>query len=77
MFERGVAASIEPKTIIEMGKVAKQMFEASDCPAKPPIVKMSGICAPKNACAMTKTVTFRRARLCEAGSVFVAVIGFR
>ena len=72
--ETGVADSIDPSTIIEIGKVAKQTFDASDCPAKPPIVKISGICAPKIACAKTKTVTLRTARLCETGSEFKSVM---
>ena len=75
--ETGVADSIEPSTIIEIGNVAKQTFDASDCPARLPIVKISGICAPKNAWASTKTVTLRTARLCETGSEFESVMNPR
>ena len=42
-FERGEAVIIEPNTIIEIGMVAKHAFEAKDCPASPPTVKIIGI----------------------------------
>ena len=58
-----MADSIEPSTIIEIGSVAKQMLEASDWPASPPMVKIIGICAPRMAWARTRTNTLRRARL--------------
>ena len=45
--ERGVAVSIDPTTDMVMGRVAQQMFEASVCPARPAIVKIIGICAPR------------------------------
>jgi hypothetical protein len=64
--ESGVADSIEPSTIIEIGSVAQQGLGASDCPASPPIVKIIGICAPRIACAATRTATLRRARVSEA-----------
>ena len=57
--EIGVAASIEPITISVMGRVAKQMFGASDWPARPPIVNSMGICAPRMACASASTATLR------------------
>jgi len=43
----GVADSMDPKTAIEIGSVAQQMLLAKVCPAKPAIVKIIGICAPK------------------------------
>jgi hypothetical protein len=45
-FESGEAVIIEPKTIIEIGRVAKHAFEAKDWPASPPTVKIMGICEP-------------------------------
>ena len=59
----GVADSIEPSTMSDMGRVAKQMFDARDCPARPPTTKIIGICAPKMAWAATRTATLRLARL--------------
>ena len=59
----GVAASIDPKTIIVMGKVAKHTFGASVVPASPPIMKIIGSCAPRTALAVTNTATFLFARL--------------
>ena len=47
--ESGVAVSIEPITMAEIGSVAQQAFGAKDCPASPPMVKIIGICAPKMA----------------------------
>ncbi len=61
--DTGVADSIEPSTISEIGSVAKQIFEASDCPARPPTTKIIGICAPRNACARTRISTLRFARV--------------
>ena len=58
-FDRGEAVIMEPKTIIEIGRVAKQAFEARDWPASPPTVKIIGICEPSMACANIKTTTFR------------------
>ena len=63
MADTGVAASIDPSTISEIGKVAKQGLLAKDWPAKPPMVKIIGICAPKMACAITRMNTLRLARL--------------
>lgn len=76
----GVADSMDPKTISEIGNVAKQMFDANVCPASPPMVKIIGICAPKNACASTKMVTFRFAMLSFAtvmGGPCVNIQGLR
>ena len=47
----------------EIGSVAKQTFEASDWPARPPTMKIIGICAPRIACAATRTATFLLARV--------------
>jgi len=55
------AVVIEPPTMIEIGSVAQQAFEASDCPASPPSTKIIGICAPTKACAAASTMTFLRA----------------
>ena len=63
----GVAESMEPSTISEMGRVAKQILLASDCPASPPTTKIIGICEPSTACASTSTATLRRARVSEWG----------
>ncbi len=56
----GVAINMLLKTIIEIGIVAKQRFDASDCPANPAIVKIIGICEPNNPCIATKTNKLRR-----------------
>ena len=56
-----VEVSIDPKTIIEIGSVAKQRLLASDWPAKPPMTNTIGICAPKIAWAITRIITFLRA----------------
>ena len=72
--EIGVALSIEPSTIIEIGKVAQQAFDAKDCPARPPMVKIMGICAPRNAWARTRTITFRLARPSWGAAVMVSLM---
>jgi len=59
IIDMGVADNIDPKTINEMGNVAKHALVASVWPASPPIVKIIGICAPKNAWAKTNMVTLR------------------
>jgi hypothetical protein len=64
--DSGVAVSIEPTTSIVIGSVARQGFGASICPASPPTMKLADICAPRIACAATRTVTLRRARMSEA-----------
>jgi hypothetical protein len=51
---------MEPMMIIEMGIVAKQMFDAMDCPASPAMIKSIGICAPRVACARIRIMTVRR-----------------
>jgi len=61
--DRGVAVSIDPTTDMVIGRVAQQMFEASVWPARPAMVKIIGICAPRTACAATSTQTLRRAVL--------------
>ena len=63
----GLAKIIDPPTIREIGRVAQQGFDASDCPARPAMVKIIGICAPRMACASTRMVTFRLARASSAG----------
>ena len=60
--EIGVAVSMEPMTVIEIGSVAQQMFGARLDPANPAMVKIIGICAPRIAWAATRTRTLRRAR---------------
>jgi len=62
----GVAVSMEPSTISEIGSVAQQMLVASDWPASPATTKIIGICAPRIACAATSTATLRLAR--ESGA---------
>ncbi len=62
----GVAVSIEPSTVSEIGSVAQQGLGASVEPASPAMVKIIGICAPRIAWAATSTQTLRRAR--ESGS---------
>ncbi len=57
--ESGVAESIEPSTISEIGRVARQALGASESPARPPRVKIIGICAPSTAWAKTSTATLR------------------
>ena len=57
------AVVIEPKTISEMGKVAKHGLPASIPPANPPTINIIGICPPKIAWAATKTATLRFAWL--------------
>ncbi len=42
------------------GRVARQGFGLSDCPARPATIMTIGICAPRKACAATRTATFRR-----------------
>ena len=71
MADTGVAESMEPSTIIEIGSVARQTLVASDCPANPPTRKIIGICAPRKACAATSTATLRRARLSSIMSEFL------
>ena len=44
--DNGFADSIDPKTINDMGKVAKQGLVASDCPASPPMIKIMTIWFP-------------------------------
>ena len=61
--DTGVADSIDPSTISEIGRVAKQMLVASDCPASPATTKIIGIWLPRNAWAQTRTATLRLARL--------------
>ena len=61
--ESGVADSIEPMTISEIGSVARQGLGASDWPASPPTTKIIGIWLPSTAWASTSTVTLRRARV--------------
>ena len=45
----------------EIGRVAKQMLDASCCPARPEKVNRSGICAPRTAWAMIRISTLRLA----------------
>ena len=56
------AVVIEPKTISEIGKVARQGLGASIWPASPPTTKIIGIWLPRIACARTRTLTLRQAR---------------
>ena len=72
--ESGVADSIEPSTINEIGSVARQGLGASDWPASPPMVKIIGICEPRTACAATSTATLRRARPSRAGKDAISVM---
>jgi len=60
--DSGVAVSIDPTTSIVIGRVARQGFGASICPASPPTMKLADICAPRIACAATRTATLRLAR---------------
>jgi hypothetical protein len=53
-------------TIMVIGSVAQHLFGASDEPARPAMVKIIGSCAPRIACAATRTKTLRRARESEA-----------
>ena len=70
------AVDIEPKTIIEIGSVARQGLGASIEPASPPITKTMVICEPRMACAATSTATLRLARRSSMGVLDVmAVIG--
>ncbi len=62
-----MADSIDPITVIVIGRVAQHRLEASDCPAKPAMVKIIGICAPKMAWAATSTQTLRRAKASSNG----------
>ena len=66
----GAAVSMDPITISDMGSVARQAFGASCLPASPAMVKISGICAPRMACAATRTRTLRRASV----SVFSVMV---
>ena len=61
--EMGVAAIIDPATIKEIGRVAKQGLEARDWPASPPMIKIIGICEPRIAWANTRMATFFLATL--------------
>ncbi len=63
------AATIDPKTIKEIGRVAKQGFEERYCPASPPKIKSIGIWEPREAPAMINTNTFRKAVLSFIESV--------
>lgn len=56
---------MDPKTIMDIGIVAQQTFDAKDCPANPPIINSIGICAPRNAWAMTRMVTLRFAMVSD------------
>ena len=47
----------------DIGIVAKHIFFAKDCPAKPAIINTIGNWFPKIVCAITKTVKLRRASL--------------
>ena len=58
----GCALRTEPSTISDRGSVDQHGFDASDCPASPPTMKIIDICAPSTACAATSTATLRRAR---------------
>ena len=71
--EIGVAVSMEPMTMAEIGSVARQGFGANCLPARPAMVKIIGIWAPRTACAATRTRTLRRARL----SVVWVMMGYR
>lgn len=44
-----------------MADVTAVISELRDCPARPPMVKIIGICAPRNACASTRMTTLRLA----------------
>ena len=55
------AVSMEPMTVMEMGRVAQHGSGLSIWPERPPRVKWIGICAPRMACAATRMVTLRRA----------------
>jgi hypothetical protein len=41
-FDKGSEASIAPKTMQDIGIVAKHIFFAKDCPAKPAIINTIG-----------------------------------
>ena len=47
--DKGLADSMDPSTIIEIGSVAQQGFGDRTCPARPPTVKIIGICDPMTA----------------------------
>jgi Na+-transporting NADH:ubiquinone oxidoreductase subunit NqrD len=64
---------MDPNTINEIGNVAKHAFVASVWPASPPIVKIIGICAPKNACAKTKIITLRLATVLVVSVMYCSV----
>ena len=64
-MESGVAVSIEPMTIMVIGRVAQQTFGARLDPASPAMVKIIGSCAPRTAWAATRTRTLRRAEESE------------
>ena len=70
--ETGVAAIIEPRTMSEIGSVARQALLASDWPASPPTVKIMGICAPNRAWAATRTATLRLAFLSSISCMTLA-----
>ena len=68
------AVVIEPNTISEIGSVASSGEGAIVRPAKPPTTKSIGICAPKIAWAMTKTITLRLARASFVDGSTIAVM---
>ena len=61
--DNGFADSIDPRTINDMGKVAKQVLVASDCPASPPMIKIITIWFPTVAWARIKIIKLWRAKL--------------
>lgn len=69
--EIGVAVSMEPITAAVIGRVAQQILGARLCPARPATVKIIGICAPRIACAATRTRTLRLARLSVGAAWYV------
>ena len=75
--EIGVAVSIEPITIAEIGRVARQAVGANCLPARPATMKIIGIWAPSTACAAARTRTLRRARLSEVWAWVWIMMAYR
>src|SRR6056297_3477030 len=61
-IDSGLAASMEPTTMSEMGRVAKQGLDDNCCPTQPATTNIIAICEPSSACARTSTITLRLAR---------------
>ena len=60
--ESSGADSMLPTMITVIGSVARHWFGASNCPASPPRMKVTGSCEPSTTCAATSTQRLRRAR---------------